>query len=146
MRNDQVSGALLGVLGLFAAWQSLKYPVGSFAYPGPGFLPLALGVLVAVFGLVVAAAGGRSPRLSVGQFDDAGKTLAVAAGLAFAALALERLGFRLTIAVLLIYYLGILERKHPALVGIIAAAMSLGSYYVFSTWLGVRFPSFGGGI
>ncbi|HLB16425.1 MAG TPA: tripartite tricarboxylate transporter TctB family protein [Burkholderiales bacterium] len=140
LRDDQVSGAALAIAGVLIALQSWQYPIGSLAEPGPGYLPFALGVALAGFGALVAIAGGQSPAFRWAQFGDGPKALAILAGLAFAALALERLGYRITIAVLLLYYLGVLERRPWARTLVLTAIVSLGSYYVFARLLRVPLP------
>jgi putative tricarboxylic transport membrane protein len=140
LRDDQVSGAALAIAGALIALQSWRYPMGSLAEPGPGYLPFSLGLALAGCGVLVAIAGGRSPAFRWRQFDDGLKGLAILAGLGFAALALERLGYRITIAVLLLYYLGVLERRPWLRTLVLTAIVSLGSYYVFARLLRVPLP------
>jgi len=138
--NDHVTGAALALVGVLVAWQSWQYPMGSLAEPGPGYLPFALGLALAAFGALVAAAGRHSPALRWARFDDGLKGLAILAGLAFAALAFERLGYRITIAVLLLYYLGVLERRSWLMTLVLAIVVSLGTYYLFARLLRVPLP------
>jgi len=140
LHDDQLTGAALALVGVLVAWQSWQYPMGSLAEPGPGYLPFALGVALAGFGALVAIAGGRSPAFRWREFDDGPKGLAILAGLAFAALALERLGYRITIAVLLLYYLGVLERRPWTRTIVLTVIVSLGSHYVFAKLLRVPLP------
>jgi hypothetical protein len=53
---------------------------------------------------------------------------------------LERLGYRITIAVLLVYYLGVLERRPWVRTLVLTAVVALGSYYLFARWLRVPLP------
>jgi putative tricarboxylic transport membrane protein len=122
------------------AWQSWQYPMGSLAEPGPGYLPFALGIALGGFGVLIAAGGGRSPVLRWERFGDGLKGFAILAGLAFTALALERLGYRITIAALLLYYLGVLERRPWIVTLALSLAVSLGTYYVFARLLRVPLP------
>jgi hypothetical protein len=140
LRDDQVSGAVLAIIGVVVALQSWKYPMGSLAEPGPGYLPFAFGSALAVFGALAAAAGGRSPAFRWRHFGDGPKGLAIVAGLAFAALALEQLGYRITIAVLLLYYLGVVERRPRIVTLILTLVVSIGTYYVFARLLRVPLP------
>ena len=140
LRDDQVSGAALAIAGVLIALQSWQYPIGSLAEPGPGYLPFALGVALAGFGALVAIAGGQSPAFRWAQFDDGPKALAILAGLAFAALALERLGYRITIAVLLLYYLGVVERRPWITTFVLTVVVALGSHYLFARLLRVPLP------
>jgi hypothetical protein len=140
LRDDQVSGAALAIAGALVAWQSWQYPMGSLAQPGPGYLPFALGIMLAGFGALVAIAGGRSPPFHWHGFSDGLKGVAILAGLGFSALALEQLGYRITIAVLLLYYLGILERRPWIRTIVLTVIVALGSHYVFDTLLRVPLP------
>ncbi|MGH8682067.1 MAG: tripartite tricarboxylate transporter TctB family protein [Burkholderiales bacterium] len=140
VHDDQITGAALAVIGVLVAWQSWQYPVGSLAEPGPGYLPFALGVALAGCGALVAAAGGGSPAFRWRRFSDGLKGLAILAGLGFAALALERLGYRITIAVLLLYYLGAVERRPWIVTLVLTLVASAGTYYVFARLLRVPLP------
>jgi hypothetical protein len=140
LHDDQISGAALAIAGALVAAQSWQYPMGSLAEPGPGYLPFVLGLALAGFGALVAAAGARSPAFRWRHFGDGPKGLAILAGLGFAALALERLGYRITIAVLLVYYLGVIERRSWAMTLALTLIVSLGTYYVFAALLRVPLP------
>jgi hypothetical protein len=140
LRDDQVTGAALAIVGALVALQAWRYPLGSLAEPGPGYLPFALGIALALCGALVAAAGGASPAFRWRQFTDGPKGLAILAGLAFAALALERLGYRITIAALLLYYLGAVERRPWIATLVLALAVPVGTYYVFARLLRVPLP------
>jgi putative tricarboxylic transport membrane protein len=139
--NDRVAGCALMALGLFGAWQSLAFPLGSTAEPGPGFLPLVLALVVFAFGLLVAIRGGHAPAFTRERFRGAGKVAAILGGLVFVALAMEWLGFRATIVVLLVYCLGVIERKPLLVTAGLAFGMAFGSYYLFATLLQVPLPN-----
>jgi len=140
LRDDYVTGAALALAGMLIAWQAWQYPIGSLAEPGPGYLPFALGIALGVFGALIAAGGGRSPAFRWERFSDGLKGLAILAGLAFAALALERLGYRITIAVLLLYYLGVVERRPWITTFVLTVVVALGSHYLFARLLRVPLP------
>jgi hypothetical protein len=146
LRSDQVSGLLLLALALFTAWQNRAYPVGSLADPGPGFLPLALATFLGVTGVLVAAAGGGSLRFAQMKWPELTRALVILAACSFAAVALERLGYRLTMMALLVFFLGVVERKNPLVVAAVALGFPLISYLVFATWLRVPLPLGPGGI
>lgn len=58
LRNkDYYGGALMMTIGLAAAYQGMHYPVGTLARMGPGFFPLALGLILACVGLAIAVSG-----------------------------------------------------------------------------------------
>jgi hypothetical protein len=53
-KKDYYGGALLMVVGVAAAWVAVGYKVGTPARMGPGFFPLAIGVLMAITGFLIA--------------------------------------------------------------------------------------------
>ncbi|HXF67908.1 MAG TPA: tripartite tricarboxylate transporter TctB family protein [Burkholderiales bacterium] len=140
LRNDQLSGAVLALLALFVAWQNRAYPVGTLAEPGPGFLPLALAVFLGAVGLLIAVRGGDSARLRFAAWPELGRAFVILAACAVAAVALERLGYRLTVIALLVFFLGVVERRHWLAALAVAAGFSSVSYLVFATWLKVPLP------
>jgi len=52
--HDIVGGLALTALGVFAAVYAQEYEFGELNRMGPGYFPVALGVIVAVLGLVIA--------------------------------------------------------------------------------------------
>jgi hypothetical protein len=55
--KDVVGGALFFVLGIAVAIQSTSYKIGSLNAMGPGYFPLALGVILATVGIAIAWKG-----------------------------------------------------------------------------------------
>ncbi len=51
--KDFFSGLLFIAVGVAFAWGATNYKVGDAARMGPGYFPLMLGVLLAIFGIVV---------------------------------------------------------------------------------------------
>lgn len=51
--KDIVGGLCLIAIGVFAAVYAQRYPIGEVRNMGPGFFPVALGVLLAVLGVIV---------------------------------------------------------------------------------------------
>ena len=60
-RTDYYAGALVAVIGAGAAFVSSHYRVGTLTSMGPGFFPVALGVLLAVMGGFIAMAASDAP-------------------------------------------------------------------------------------
>lgn len=62
--KDHYGGVLMFLLGLGAAFQGMSYKVGSLSRMGPGFFPLALGVLLALMGVAIfAGAKSAEPKI-----------------------------------------------------------------------------------
>jgi hypothetical protein len=55
-KRDVYAGILMVAIGTFAAIYGHGYPYGSITRLGPGFVPFWLGIILAVIGLVIAAA------------------------------------------------------------------------------------------
>ena len=140
LRSDQVSGLMLMALALYVGWMNRAYPIGSLQEPGPGYVPLLLAIFLGVMGLLVVLAGGKSTPLANMEWDESGRALAILAACGVAAYALERLGFRITMAALLVFFLGVMERRHPVRVVVVSLGFAFIAYYLFATLLRVPLP------
>lgn len=138
--TDRVAGAALVLVGALALWQSLELPLGSLRQPGPAYMPALLAGLLMLFGVAVAAMGAASTRLSDVTWHEWRHALAIFGACAFSAWAMERLGYRLTMGLVLAFLLGIMERKHPLLTAVLVVAIAGGSFYLFNTVLRVPLP------
>jgi putative tricarboxylic transport membrane protein len=137
---DRVAGAALAVFGLFVLWQSRVLPLGSLGNPGPGYMPTALAALLVLGGVAVAALGGEAAGVRTLGFREWRHAIAIFAACAFAALALERLGYRLTIFLVLLFLLGVVERKRPVASIVFALAFAGGTFLLFDWFLRVPLP------
>jgi hypothetical protein len=93
-----------------------------------------------MFGIIVVAFGGNSGPLSSLGWGEGRHAIAILGACVFAAMALERFGYRLTILLILVVLFGVVERKRPLLVGALSLALSLGSFYLFYNLLRVQLP------
>lgn len=140
MTVDRVAGLALVLIGLGAIEESRAFPFGSLHRPGPAFMPTLLAVLLIVFGAVVFAMGARARRLAEVGWHEWRHAVAIFAACAFAAGSLERLGYRITIALVVAFLLLVVERKSVALGLALTFAMAWGSFFVFDTLLRVPLP------
>src|SRR3972149_2878898 len=131
LTSDRVAGSALVLLAVVTAGETRRLPLGTLHNPGPGYMPLLLAVILGVLGAIVALRGGGAPPVIARRWSEAPPAFAILAGSAFAAFALERLGYRLTVIVLLAFLLGVMERKRPAVVVAVALGLSLGSFLPF---------------
>jgi putative tricarboxylic transport membrane protein len=137
---DRVAGAALVVVGLIAVWQSLQFPLGSLQRPGPAYMPLLLALLLIALGLALAALGSDGGRFSAIAWQEWRHAVAIFGTCAFAAWGLERLGYRLTMAVVLLVLLLGLERRKLLFSLALMIAIAWGSFFLFDTVLRVPLP------
>lgn len=68
--SNLVAGLLTVLVGGFAVWEASGYPFGQLARIGPGFFPVAIGILIIVLGVGILFE--REPRLDA-HTSDGGK-------------------------------------------------------------------------
>jgi putative tricarboxylic transport membrane protein len=125
-------GAVLAVL----AW---PIPRGEVGNPGPGFLPLVLGLLLIVLGLACAVLAVRAREMTPTALGS-NKMLICIVAVGVAALAFIPLGFIVTMTV----FLAVLFRALGSIpwwrAALSAAAATVALWLVFDQALGVRLP------
>ncbi len=140
LRSDRVSGLVLLALALWIWWLNREFPVGTLAEPGPGYVPLLLAAGLGGIGLLIAVFGGRSALLRTIPWPESGRAVVVLIACTVVALSLEHVGYRLSIAAFLVFFLGVIERKKPLAVVLVAGGFSLLSFYVIGDLLHVPLP------
>ena len=140
LTTDRAAGAALVVIGLITVWESRRFPLGSLHRPGPAYMPVLLALLLIIFGISVALLGSRSQRLSEVGWHEWRHAVGIFAACAFSAWGLDHLGYRLTMAAVLVFLLLVLERKGVILTAILTVAMAWGSFLLFDTLLRVPLP------
>ncbi len=140
LKSDQISGLVLAALAVYVWWLNQEFPVGTLADPGPGYVPLLLAIGLGAIGLMIAVFGGRSELLSAIPWPEAKRAAIILAACMVAGLALEYLGYRLTIFGFLVFFIGVVERKPPLAVAMVSAGFSLLSFYVIGVLLHVPLP------
>jgi hypothetical protein len=138
--SDHIAGAALFLFAVFVGWQTFVLPIGTLTHPGPGYMPLLLAVILGALGLLVAWRGGESLSFRALRWPELGHAIKILLCCAFAAAALERLGFRLTVLAVAVFLMGVVERRPPVPVAIIAALLSFGTFYLFNDLLKTPLP------
>ncbi len=139
LTRDRFAGIVLILCAAGIAWEAMALPLGTWRNPGAAYMPLLTAAVMAAMAAVVAWQGG-GPALRAMAWPEARHAAMLIAACAFAAWGLERLGYRLTTMILLVFFLGLLERRHPLAVAAVALGLSLGSFYLFSDLLRVPLP------
>ena len=140
LTTDRVAGGALCLLALVVLWESRTLPLGTLRNPGPAYMPVLLAGALLILGVLVIAMGGRSVGIMAVGWSEARRALLVLGVSAFIALGLERLGYRLTMLVALLFLVWLVERRSFALAAVFALGMAFGSFYLFDTLLRVPLP------
>jgi putative tricarboxylic transport membrane protein len=145
LTRDRVAGVVILLFALYVMWEDRVLPLGTYHRPGPGYMPLLLAIILAGAGLLIVLAGETSLPFASLEWTEWRHAVAILAGCGFTALALERLGYRLTVILLVGFLLSVVERRRPVTVIAMALGLSLGTFYVFCTLLQVPLPLGPGG-
>ena len=140
LKSDQLSGLMLVALSLYVAWENRAYPLGSLHEPGPGYLPLLIVIFLGTMGVLIALWGSRSTPFAEIDWTESKRALIILIASGVATFLLERIGYRVTTIALLIFFLGVVERKGPVAVALVALGFSFGSFWVIGDLLHVPLP------
>jgi len=138
--TDRVAGGALVLVGLVALWESRKLPLGTLHRPGPAYMPVVLALLLIAFGVALGILASRSGRFAEVGWHEWRHAVAIFGACAFAAWGLDRIGYRLTVAIVLFFLLFVLERRGLILTVVLTAAIAWGSFFLFDTVLRVPLP------
>jgi Tripartite tricarboxylate transporter TctB family len=142
MRTERVSGvalALLAAVVLEECWRS-RLPLGTLANPGPAYMPALLALALLIAGVLIAVLSRDPTTVGAAGWWEWRHTVAILLTVAFVALALERIGYRLSMALACAFLLGVVERKRLVPTLLVAVGLAAGTYYLFDTLLRVQLP------
>ncbi|MBX9774535.1 MAG: tripartite tricarboxylate transporter TctB family protein [Xanthobacteraceae bacterium] len=150
-QRQRIGALALVAVGLLFIWRSLAdLPFGTIDNPGPGITPLALAILLVVFALWSMAGSGAnavdSAEASNVEEEPADQGAArhavfIIAGILVSAFAFGAIGYRLTVLGLLLFYLGVVERKPLTPTLLVSFGIAFGSYALFVHVLRVSLPT-----
>lgn len=142
-RHDVIAGGIFIAIAAFFAAEGWRYDFGSAIQMGPGFFPVVLAGLLALFGLFVMVGGFRKePDVSGGPVPWRGMILICAALALFAA------GARTLGLVPLVFFCTVLTalaspKNSPLSACVMGVVMAALCYAVFKVGLAVSLPTFG---
>ncbi|HMF51196.1 MAG TPA: tripartite tricarboxylate transporter TctB family protein [Candidatus Saccharimonadales bacterium] len=140
MTTDRASASVLVLFALLVIWESRLLPLGSFRQPGPAYVPVLLASLLLIFGVLLILTAGRAPSLSSLRWTEWRHALAILAACVFAVFAIERVGYRLTMLLVLGFLVKFVERRGWVLSLTFAFSLAFGSFFLFYTLLRVPLP------
>ncbi len=145
-KADQWSGLVLLIFSALIFWGAIPMPYGTLRDPGPGFLPLWLGILLGAMsiGLILKVTwqkeGARMLRAILGEKIRWGKVLSVLIALFLYSYLLDPLGF-LIVTLLLMFFLFRFIDPLPWKAVIVWSLLGcLGTYLIFEVWMKLRLP------
>ena len=145
-KADRISGAFWFVFGAFVTLESYRMGLGTLRRPGPGFLFFWAGILMAILSLIVLSRAWAHRRREAfptkaifGPIDFL-KIALVSASVFFYAFFMERLGFIPVTLILLLFLLGVMERKKIAFTVLFSIAVTAAAYLIFEVLLHSQLP------
>lgn len=145
VKIDLVTAFVISSFGLFVIYEASSLPYVSEFGPGPGFLPLWLGILTLVLTLLLVLnsffSSPREKDVESRSWVGAGRALSAWLGLMGSIALLPKLGFSLSLALLTFFLIFVLDRRSPWIALNVAVALALGFHLIFSFALGVSLPS-----
>jgi hypothetical protein len=142
-RSDLIAGGIFIVIGAGFSAESLNYEMGTVFRMGPGFMPLTLGIILAVLGLAVMLAGRGKPDAGSGRPVPWRAVVLIVLALAFFGATVRQLGLMpVAFATSLLTAFASREAS-PLFALIVAVALTALCTAVFHYGLGLTIPLFG---
>jgi len=140
MTTDRLPAGVLALFALFVMWESRQLPLGTFRHPGPAYVPVLLASLLLIFAVLILLTAGQAPKLSSLRWTEWRHALAIFVACVFSVFAIERLGYRLSMFLMLGFLVKFVEKRSWISTLIFAFSLSFGSYFLFYTLLRVPLP------
>jgi putative tricarboxylic transport membrane protein len=138
---DLIGGVFVLILGLGVVFFSSQLTYYSEFGPGPGFLPLWVGIIISACGIYVVIAllrkqGGKEeffkPRARLG--------LQIFITIIITFLLLPLLGFSIGLALFIGVTMRMMGKHRWALCGLTAIVTAIGIHFIFISWLTIPLP------
>jgi putative tricarboxylic transport membrane protein len=144
-RGDFIGGAFIAAFGVYVIVQSSRLSYFSEFGPGPGFLPLWLGIGLLALAICLIAVSvfrpGREQQAGPGSQVAAGRALGGWLAMMVAIALLPWLGFSLILALLSAFLILALERRSFLTAVSVAFGLAFGFQVIFALALGLSLPS-----
>lgn len=131
LRSDHIAGLFFIALGILVFALSGDLPFGTISSPGAGMMPKLMAGLMIAFAVAIVASGGASQRLADINWSDRWHALLVVLITAAAIFAYQRLGFLITMSLLVFTLLVAIERRNVLKAAAYSLALTLFAYWLF---------------
>lgn len=132
IRADHAAGLILVALGVAVFALSGDLPFGTLSFPGAGFLPKLVAALIIIIGAILVLGGWKSAPLASLPWRDLKHAALVLAIAIAATLLYERLGFTITLALMILALLVLVERKRLLPAVLYSAGVVAVGYFLFT--------------
>ncbi len=134
--TDLAAGLLFAAVGLATCYAASRYDLGSAARMGPGFMPMIIGCALALFGGIAILQSMLKASEEIGTVE-LGPVVLVFAGVLMFAMVMERAGFLIAIAVLVVLSRLAGDERRPVEIALLALALALLGAAIFVGGLGM---------
>ena len=133
------AGAIFVAIGAAAAFQAMRYELGTAREMGPGYFPLCLGVALMVVGALAVVHATLSDRHDVVGKWRFGPLVMLVAGMASFGLLLPRFGLFVAVFGTVVVCCVSQLRQRPIEIAVTAAVLSLVTVGIFIYAIGLNF-------
>jgi hypothetical protein len=141
LRADHVAGAAFVAFGVVVFALSGELPLGRLSMPGAGFLPKLVAGLLILFGLILLLRGRESAPLADIDWSDLQHAVPVLAVTAAAVALYTRLGFAITMALMLVVLIALIERRNILRASLYSVFVVAIAYGLFNRFLKAPLPA-----
>lgn len=135
----KIAGYVLLFISVVTMIRSYQYGLGQIHMPGPGFFPMGLGLFLAAFASIYtfnpAFQSGKEAVWHWGR-----PAAAMATAVAYTAV-LERLGYIIATVLMLLVFVGVVEKQKLLRTILVAVLGTAAMYVVFAVWLKIPLPA-----
>lgn len=135
VRADHIAAGVLMALGLLVLIVGWNLPFGRITAPGAGMLPKLLAGMMIAFGAIVAASSTQHETLRDMPWSDWSHASLVVIIAALATLLYNKLGFLVTMPLLVFSLLTVVERRNLVISAVFAISLTLFAYWLFAILL-----------
>jgi hypothetical protein len=129
--TDHVAGAAFIAFGIALFALSGELPFGTLSAPGAGMMPKLAASLMMVCALVIIAFGGDGVPFAAVDWSDRWHAVLVVGITAAATASYQRLGFIITMTLLVFALMVVVERANAVRAGAYGIALTLCAYWLF---------------
>jgi hypothetical protein len=132
IRADTIAGGFFVALGLVVLILGWDLPFGRITAPGAGMLPKLLASMMIAFGAIIAVMGAHGEKLRDVPFSDFNHAGLVVVIAAVATFLYSRLGFLITMPLLVFSLLAVVERRNLVMAAVFSVGLTLFAYWLFA--------------